>query len=301
MCASVALKLKKFNWFNISFILLTSLVGLIGGPIYIYHHGLALDEILLFTFFSLATGLAITVGYHRLFAHATYRAHNVIRFLLVFFGSAAFEQSALAWSSQHRDHHQYVDTERDPYNIKKGFFWAHMGWLIFGKYQFLYANVDDLIRDRLIMNQAKHYVPWAVTAGVITPVLIGSLWGHALSAFILSVCLRVTLVYHSTWCINSVCHTFGNRTYDTQGTARDHWLVAFLTFGEGYHNFHHRFPSDYRNGVKWYHLDPSKWIIALWEKLGLAWDLMRVPQDRIVRAQMLAAKKNQPLETSNVT
>jgi stearoyl-CoA desaturase (delta-9 desaturase) len=178
-----------------------------------------------------------------------------------------------------------VDTEFDPYNIKKGFFWAHMGWLIFGKYRFYYTNVDDLIKSRLIMHQAKHYVPWAIVAGVVTPVLIGSLFGHALSAFILSVCLRVTLVYHSTWCINSVCHTFGKRTYDKDASARDHWLVAILTFGEGYHNFHHRFPSDYRNGVKWYHWDPSKWMIAVCEKIGLARDLMRVPEASIVRAR----------------
>lgn len=286
------MKLQKFNWFNITFISFTTLVAVIGAPIYILRQGLAIDEIVLFTVFALGTGLGITVGYHRLFAHATYTASRPIQFLLLFFGAAAFEQSALAWSSQHRDHHQFVDTERDPYNIKKGFFWAHMGWLIWGKYQFYYTNVEDLIRNRLVMNQAKYYPLWALAAGVVTPVLIGSLWGHALSGFILSVCLRVTLVYHSTWCINSVCHTFGNRTYDLQGTARDHWLVAFLTFGEGYHNFHHRFPSDYRNGVKWYHVDPSKWIIALWEKLGLVSDVMRVPEDRITRARMMVLKNS---------
>lgn len=294
------MKLQKFNWFNIIFILLTTLVGLIGAPLYIARHGLSWDEVLLFVFFAFATGLAITMGYHRLFAHATYTASWPIQFLLLFFGSAAFEQSALAWASQHRDHHQFVDTERDPYNIKKGFFWAHMGWLIFGKYQFYYTNVEDLIRNKLVMNQAKYYAPWALVAGVITPVLIGSLWGHALSGFVLSVCLRVTLVYHSTWCINSVCHTFGNRTYDAGGTARDHWLVAILTFGEGYHNFHHRFPSDYRNGVKWYHIDPSKWIIAFWEKVGLVRDVMRVPDDRITRARMLVLKNKMSAEAALV-
>ncbi len=281
-------KLRKFNWFNIVFISFNTLVGLVGAPIYIAYHGLAWDEIALFVFFCIATGMAITVGYHRLFAHVTYKAHPLIRFLLIFFGSAAFEQSALAWSSQHRDHHRFVDTENDPYSIKKGFYWAHMGWLVAGDYHFHYTNVDDLVRSPLVMHQAKHYVPWAVVAGVITPVLIGSFFGHALSAFILSVCLRVTLVYHSTWCINSVCHTFGNRTYEKSATARDHWLVAILTFGEGYHNFHHRFPSDYRNGVKWYHWDPSKWMIAFFAKIGLARDLMRVPDASILRARASA-------------
>ncbi len=281
-------KLGKFNWFNITFISFNTLVGLIGAPIYIAYNGLAWDEVALFVFFCIATGMAITVGYHRLFAHVTYKAHPLVRFLLIFFGSAAFEQSALAWSSQHRDHHRFVDTENDPYSIKKGFFWAHMGWLVAGKYQFHYTNVDDLVRSPLIMHQAKYYVPWAVTAGVITPVVIGSFFGHALSAFLLSVCFRVTLVYHSTWCINSVCHMFGNRTYDKDATARDHWLVAILTFGEGYHNFHHRFPSDYRNGVRWYHWDPSKWMIAVMEKVGLVRDLMRVPEASITRARLSA-------------
>jgi len=279
-------KLGKFNWFNITFISFNSVVGLVGTPIYIAYNGLAWDEIALFVFFCIATGMAITVGYHRLFAHVTYKANPLVRFLLIFFGSAAFEQSALAWSSQHRDHHRFVDTENDPYNIKKGFFWAHMGWLLAGKYQFHYTNVDDLVRSPLIMHQAKYYVPWAVMAGVITPVLIGSFFGHALSAFIISVCFRVTLVYHSTWCINSVCHTFGNKTYDKDATASDHWLVAILTFGEGYHNFHHRFPSDYRNGVRWYHWDPSKWLIAFMEKIGMVRDLMRVPEASIVRAKL---------------
>lgn len=285
-------KLGKFNWFNIFFISFTTIVGVVGTIIYtVYKGGLAPDEIGLFVFFCIATGLSITVGYHRLFSHAAFKAHPIARFLLIFFGSAAFEQSALAWSSQHRDHHRYVDTLSDPYSIKKGFFWAHMGWLVAGKYEFHYSNVDDLIRSPLIMHQAKNYVAWAVVAGVITPVLIGSIWGHALSAFLISFCLRVTLVYHSTWCINSVCHTFGERTYDREATARDHWLVALLTFGEGYHNFHHRFPSDYRNGIRWYHWDPSKWTIAIMEKIKLASGLMRVPAESIERARSMALRR----------
>jgi stearoyl-CoA desaturase (Delta-9 desaturase) len=278
-------KLGKANWFNILFIGANTVIGLIGAPLYIHRYGITAGEIALFLFFTFATGIAITAGYHRLFAHVTYKAHNLIRFIMLFFGAAAFQQSALAWSSQHRDHHAYVDTDRDPYNIKKGFFWAHMGWLIFGKFDFYYDNVDDLIRSKLVMHQARHYVLWGVVAGIITPVVIGAIMGHALGAFLISVCFRVTLVYHGTWCINSVCHMFGNASFDKESTARDHWLVALITFGEGYHNFHHRFPSDYRNGVRFYHFDPSKWFIFLLEKTGLAWDLKRVSRDRIRAAQ----------------
>ncbi len=284
-------KFGKANWFNIIFIGANTLIALIGGPLYVSHYGLSTSEIFLFLFFVFATGLSITVGYHRLFAHVTFKANALVRFLLLFFGAAAFEQSALAWASQHRSHHQYVDTDADPYNIKKGFFWAHMGWLIYGKHDFYYDNVDDMIRSKLVMHQARHYVLWGVGAGILTPVLIGALMGHALGAFIFAVCVRVTFVYHSTWCINSVCHMFGNATYDPDVSARDHWFVALFTLGEGYHNFHHRFPSDYRNGVRWYHFDPSKWIIFILEKIGFAWNVKRIETSRILEARLAAQNK----------
>ncbi len=116
--------------------------------------------------------------------------------------------------------------------------------------------------------------------------LLGALTGHVLGAFLLSVCLRLTVVYHFTFFINSICHMFGRATYDIYATAKDNWFIAFLTFGEGYHNFHHRFAGDYRNGVRWYQWDPSKWIIAFLGKLGLAWDLRRVSNFRILAAQL---------------
>ncbi len=285
----------KTNLFNIYFIGATTLIALIGTPLYIYHYGVSVSEIFLMLFYIIATGLAVTVGYHRLFAHVTYKTHGPIRFALLFFGAASFEQSALAWSSQHRDHHRYVDTDSDPYNIKKGFFWAHMGWLFFGNYRLVYANVPDLSGSRLVMHQARYYPLWSLTAGLIFPVLLGAVTGHALGAFILSVCLRTVIVHHGTWCINSICHTFGKSTYDARSSARDHWLTAFVSFGEGYHNFHHRFPNDYRNGIKWYHWDPSKWIIFSLEKLGLAWNVRRASKISILDAK---AQAYAPLETA---
>ena len=125
---------REMIWRNILFFAFTTITALVGCPLYILHYGISLDVIMLTAFFMVATGMSITVGYHRLFAHVTYKAHPVIRFLLLFFGAAAFQQSALEWSAQHRDHHRYVDTDRDPYDIKKGFFYAHMGWLIFWKH-----------------------------------------------------------------------------------------------------------------------------------------------------------------------
>jgi len=281
-------KTEAFEWENIIFFSVTALVTLIGAPIYIYKFGVSTPEILLFAFYMVATGLGITVGYHRLFAHVNYKASPIVRFLLLFFGAAAFEQSVLKWASQHRDHHQYVDTESDPYSIKRGFFYAHIGWMIFWKHRYNFDNVKDLQKCPMIMHQHRYYLVWAIGAGILTPVAIGALTGHALGAFIFAVCTRLTLVYHATFCINSVCHMFGKATYDIYATAKDHWFVALMTYGEGYHNFHHRFPTDYRNGVRWYQWDPSKWLIAIMGRLGLAHDLRTVSRFQILHARLAA-------------
>jgi stearoyl-CoA desaturase (delta-9 desaturase) len=279
---------RSLVWENIIFFAVTTLIAVVGAPIYIYHYGISLSEWLLMAFFFAATGLGVTVGYHRLFAHRNFKASPLVRFLVLFFGAAAFEQSALKWASQHRDHHKYVDTDLDPYSIKKGFWYAHIGWLIFWQHKIHYENAKDLQESRLIMHQHKYYHFWAVAAGILMPLLIGALTGHALGALIFAVCVRLTFVYHATFCINSVCHMFGKATYDIYASARDHWFIALFTFGEGYHNFHHRFPADYRNGVCWYHWDPSKWLIALLARMGLVWDLKTMSKFRILEAKLAA-------------
>ncbi len=284
--ATAPYAIRKNLWGNIVFFAVTTLVGLIGTAVYIYHYGVTGSEIALCVFFVVITPLSITVGYHRLFAHAAYKTNAVIRFLLLFFGAAAFEQSALEWSSQHQDHHRYVDTDRDPYSIKKGFFYAHIGWMLFWHHETDYDNVKGLAKDPLIRHQHRYYMVWAILAGIVTPLFIGALTGHLLGALLMSVCLRLAVVHHCTFFINSICHMFGRSTYDIYATAKDNWFIAFLTFGEGYHNFHHRFAGDYRNGVRWYQWDPSKWIIALLGKTGLAWDLKRVSGFRILAAQL---------------
>ncbi|MBU3758760.1 MAG: acyl-CoA desaturase [Candidatus Omnitrophica bacterium] len=294
---------RKIVWLNLVFFSLTAVLGFIGGPIYVARNGISFFEIALTLFYMAATGLSITAGYHRLFSHATYKAHPALQFLFLFFGAAAFEQSALDWSAQHRDHHRFVDTERDPYSIQKGFFYAHIGWLIFWKHRVPYENVRDLEKNAMIRHQHQKYHLWAIGSGIVVPVLIGALAGHALGAFLLAFCFRTAFIHHATFCINSVCHMFGTATYDVHASAKDHWFVAYLTNGEGYHNFHHRFPSDYRNGIRWYHWDPSKWLIASLAKAGLAWDLKKVSNFRIWEARLMAENQrvseqiNQPGKT----
>lgn len=283
--------LRAINWRNFVFFTATFAVAVIGVPVYLYVFGVQTFDVASFIFWVMATGLAITVGYHRLLAHRTFRAHPVVTFLSLFFGAAAFEESALQWTSQHRDHHRYVDTERDPYNIKQGFFYAHIGWILFRNHSINYGNVKDLQKSELIMHQHRHYVLWALTAGVFLPAIVGVLSGHLLGTLLITVVGRVVFVQHGTFLINSVCHYFGKATYDIRISAKDHWLVALLTMGEGYHSFHHRFPSDYRNGYYWYHWDPSKWLIALLARLGFAQDLKRVSKFHILAARLAAEKE----------
>jgi len=230
------------------------------------------------------SGFGITVGYHRFLSHRAYDAGLFVKFCTLFFGAAAFEMSALGWCSQHRDHHKYVDTDKDPYDITRGFFYAHMGWIMFWLRNIDYDNVKDLKKDALIMHQHKHFQIWALGFGVIMPAIIGALYGHVIESLLFVVAARMFIVFHVTFFINSFAHTFGKATYDKSISAKDNWLGAILTGGEGYHSFHHRFPSDYRNGVKWYHWDPSKWVIAGMSFIGLTKGLKRATEFQILSA-----------------
>ncbi len=265
----------QWRWVGIVFFIIIHVIGLVGAPWYVLRYGVSPPELVLFLVWFLGSSLSITVGYHRLFAHATFKTNALVRFVLLFFGSATFEQSALKWAAQHRQHHQFTDTDNDPYNIKRGFWYAHVGWILFWKHRVNYDNVPDLRQSRLVMNQHHLYTVWSVGSGVLVPLAIGLAMGHVLGAFILAVNLRLVLVMHSAFFINSYAHMFGSKKFDAGISAGDHWLGAILTNGEGYHNYHHRFPNDYRNGIRWYHWDPSKWLIFSLSKLRLAWDLKR--------------------------
>jgi len=207
-----------------------------------------------------------------------------VQFFVLLFGAATFEESALKWASQHRQHHRFTDTEHDPYGVNHGFWHAHIGWIMFWRHRTNYNNVKDLRRSRLVSWQHDHHAWWSVGGGVALPMLIAWWIGHPLGGFIMAVCLRIITVLHSSFFINSFAHTFGTQPYDRSNSSRNNWLCALLTNGEGFHNYHHRFPSDYRNGHRWYHWDPSKWLIFALSKVGLAWDLRRTSDQRIAEA-----------------
>jgi stearoyl-CoA desaturase (delta-9 desaturase) len=205
------------------------------------------------------------------------------------FGAMALQNSILIWGSQHRTHHRFVDDwDKDPYSAKRGFWFSHMGWILRNYPSGVndFSNAKDLERDPIVMFQHRHYLALALGTNFGLPIAIGWAVGDVWGVFLLAGLLRLVINHHFTWFINSLAHMWGSQPYTDENTARDNPLLAFVTYGEGYHNFHHIFQNDYRNGVKWWQFDPTKWLIATLSYMGLAENLKRVPDLWIQRAQI---------------
>lgn len=279
---------KNIDIVNFLFLTLTPLlaVGLI--ITWIVYDGFHFGQLFLGLGLYLLTGFSITAGYHRLFAHKAYEAHPLVKLFFLIFGAAAFQNSVLKWASDHRLHHQKVDTEEDPYAITEGFFYAHMGWVILkknGEIKKKYAR--DFLADKMVMWQHKYYLLLSVLIGMVLPAFLGELFFNSwLGGLAIAGFGRIVLVHHCTFFINSLCHCLGTTPYTDTNSAKDSWFMAFLTFGEGYHNFHHFFQTDYRNGVQWYQFDPTKWLIRSLNIVGLAHKLKLTSQERILTARM---------------
>ena len=294
----------RFNLTNTVFLLGSLLVALVGTPWYILTHGLGWPETVTFLFMWLAVGVSVTAGYHRLFAHKTYQAAWPVRLFFLIFGAASLENSVLNWAADHRVHHAHVDEERDPYNIQKGFWWAHMGWIFFENESPSQTVVRDLLDDPLVVWQDRWYkfLGFGVAYGI--PLAVGIVAHNVLGCLLIAGVTRMVLSHHTTFFINSLCHMIGKQTYSQEHSARDSGVMAVLAFGEGYHNYHHSFPFDYRNGIKPWHFDPAKWTIWGLSRLGLASDLRRAPEAAILKAkvelQFAAAKERIEKAVSHV-
>jgi stearoyl-CoA desaturase (delta-9 desaturase) len=250
-------------------------------------HGFSVAAWILFVVFLYANGMSITGGYHRLWAHRSYDAHWTVRLVYLVFGTMALQNSVFAWASGHRTHHLNVDDEaKDPYSIRRGFWFAHIGWMCreyeSGKPDF--TNIPDLRRDPMLAFQHRYYLPLALLTNFGLPLLAGWLVGDVWGTFILAGVLRLVVSHHVTFFINSLAHMWGSRPYTDENTARDNPVLAFFTYGEGYHNYHHIFAHDYRNGVRWWQWDPTKWLIAGLRYVGLTSRLKRTPAFQIQRA-----------------
>jgi stearoyl-CoA desaturase (Delta-9 desaturase) len=275
------------NVTNILFLMGTLLVALVGTPWYIVVHGLGWPETVTFLVIWLAVGLSVTAGYHRLFAHKTYQAAWPVRLFFLVFGAGSLENSVLNWAADHRVHHAHVDEERDPYNIKKGFWWAHMVWVFFEMDSPPSQTVvRDLYEDPLVVWQDRWYKTIGLSAAFGIPLLVGILTHNILGCLLIGGVTRVVVSHHTTFFINSLCHMIGTQPYSQEHSARDSGLMAVLAFGEGYHNYHHSFPFDYRNGIKAWHFDPAKWAIWLLSRVGLATDLRRAPEAAVLKAKI---------------
>ena len=288
---------EKINWVNTLFLTICPLAALVGTVLLCILGALTWKTWVLFGVFTYLTGLSITAGYHRLFSHKTYQAPAPIRLIYLLLAAATFEGSVLEWSSDHRVHHRHSDTEKDPYNIKRGFWYAHIGWLIrldTSKRDF--SNVADLQADPLCRLQHRFYIPLAILVGFILPMGIAWSWGAPLAGLIIGGALRISVNHHFTFFINSLCHTIGKRPYSEEESARDHWVAAIFTYGEGYHNYHHKFPIDYRNGVRLFHYDPAKWLIWALSKVGLATNLKRISSQRIAHYILQTQKLEEKTE-----
>jgi len=274
------------DWFNALFLTALPTIAIVASAWYAVEYGITWREIVASLCLWFLTGLGITAGYHRLFSHRGYSAHPITRFVLAVLGAGTCQNSAIAWCSDHRFHHSETDTEGDPYNATRGFLYSHMGWIFYkGLRGDTYDNVPDLRRDPILAWQHRHWLAIAGGINLLLIALAGLLLGRWLGMFIIAGLLRVVFVQHFTFCINSLAHIWGSQPYSQANTSRDNWALSLITLGEGYHNYHHSFEWDYRNGPRWFNWDPTKWLIWSLSRLGLASSLRRVPLDVVLQAR----------------
>jgi stearoyl-CoA desaturase (Delta-9 desaturase) len=283
--------LKTLNWFHVPMFIMTHALALYGFLTVDYVHKTTVWAIVYYFY----TGFGITGGYHRFWAHRAFDAVLPVRIAMMLAGTGAMEGSIKWWCRDHRVHHRYTDTDKDPYNARRGFFYSHMGWMLIkedhnrlGK-----VNIDDLLADPMVQWQHRNFIPLALFMGFGFPTLVAGLgWGDWYGGFFLAGVLRLCMVHHATFCVNSLAHYVGDQTFADRHTPRDSFITAVMTLGEGYHNFHHEFPKDYRNAIQFWQYDPTKWIVRTLAFFGLAYNLHTFPENEIQkgRVQMMVKK-----------
>jgi len=241
------------------------------------------------------TGIGITVGYHRLFTHRSFQTFRPVRYVFAVLGQMAVEGSVVAWVADHRKHHQFSDAEGDPHSPHAGFgdgilealrgLWhAHTGWIFSGAGRADHARyAKDLLDDRGLRLISRLFGP-TVLVSLLLPALVGWLWIGGRYGFLAGLiwggAVRILLLHHVTWSINSICHFFGRRQFRSQDESRNVWWLSLVSFGESWHNNHHAFPTSAYHGLRRLQVatDPGAWVIWLLERVGLAWKVTRIPQ-----------------------
>ncbi len=213
----------------------------------------------------LTGGIGITLGYHRLITHRSFQTPKWVEYVLLFCGTLAC-QSPLDWVAKHRMHHEHSDTDQDPHDINRGFWWAHAGWILHRLPcdRHIARFTKDIARDPVYRFLDRSMLLWQIALGLVLYLLGGwpfVVWG---------IFVRLVVVYHCTWFVNSATHRFGYQSYPTRDRSTNCWWVALLTYGEGWHNNHHAFPRSARQGLRWWEVDMTWWMVRVLEFLGLA-------------------------------
>jgi stearoyl-CoA desaturase (delta-9 desaturase) len=229
-----------------------------------------LDVTLMVTFY-IISGLGITVGFHRMLTHKSFETSRPLKALFLIMGCMAVEGDPITWASTHIQHHAHSDDEDDPHSPLEGLWHSHMGWL-FGYKHNVAVYGTWLKKDPTVVWVSKTWILW-VAVGLAIPLLIGGLSGLIWGGLV-----RVVLTHHITWSVNSICHTFGARDYQTRDASRNNFIVGLLAFGEGWHNNHHAFPRSAFHGLRWYQVDFSAYLIRALEAVGLVWNVYRVKE-----------------------
>ncbi|MBT8040213.1 MAG: fatty acid desaturase [Gammaproteobacteria bacterium] len=277
------------NWPVSAVLIGTFVLAVTVVPWYGLAHGYNAWSWIGFALLVVLNGIGIGSGYHRLWSHRTYAAHPALQVFLAVMGGMALQNSIIVWSARHRVHHRDVDdNDKDPYSIGRGFWFAHVGWMLkdYPSGEVDYSVVQDLEKNPVCAWQHRHYGLLVLATNVALPLFLGWLTGDILGMFLLAGVLRLVVSHHVTFFINSLAHIWGSRPYTDQNSARDNHLLALVTYGEGYHNYHHLFQSDYRCGIRWWHLDINKWFISVCALLGLAGDRKRASAFKVMRARL---------------
>lgn len=220
----------------------------------------------------IVTAGGITIGFHRLLTHRSYKTSKWLEYVFTLCGTLACQGGPISWTVVHRLHHKHSDDAGDPHSARTGFWWSHMGWMFVN----IPRKVSQEVRERITPDLMKDPVHRTIDRHMLTiAVMSGALLFHfgGWSWLVYGMFLRLTLVYHATWLVNSAAHKFGYRTHATRDLSTNCWWVALLTFGEGWHNNHHAFPRSARHGLGWWELDLTFLVISGLEKLGLVWDV----------------------------
>ncbi|APE34385.1 acyl-CoA desaturase [Nocardia mangyaensis] len=278
------------------------IIGTVVAMAFLFVRPFGLLEFLLLFSMWLVTGLGVTVGYHRLFTHRTFKATPWVTWVLAVLGSMAGQGPVVSWVALHRRHHEYSDREGDPHSPNlagdglrgavRGLAHSHFLWMRRHEYPNVVHYAPDLIKDRALVRIARLYYYW-VALGLLIPTVIGALvtmsWTGAVSGLLWGGLVRIFVLEHIVWAINSFLHMFGTRNYDSRENSHNGGVFALATLGESWHNNHHAFPESPSFGLDWYRLDPGFWLIKALAVCGLAWDL-KMPSAERMAAKRLSAR-----------